>query len=113
MRGSLGLVWQAIYLLATIHRIHSSQVQTNAETHIVDLELALVLFLQVPRQVIENSSAATPVGVEAWGVSDLMHLQTRLLICGGDVNMLSYILQHRKFKGQQNPKIDSKMASLL
>lgn len=60
------------------------------ETHIVDLELALVLFLQMSRQVIENSSAAATVGVEAWGASDLMHLQTCLLICGGDGNMLSH-----------------------
>lgn len=60
------------------------------ETHIVDLELALVLLLQMSWQVIEHSSAAAPVGVKAWRASYLMHLQTRLLICGGDGNMLSH-----------------------
>lgn len=67
-----------------------SRVDKCRETYIVDFELALVLFLQVSRQVIEDSSAAAPVGVEAWRASYLMHLQTRLLICGGDDNMLSH-----------------------
>ena len=65
-----------------------TSVDKHMETHIVDLELALVLFLQVSRQVIEHGSAAAPVGVKTWRASYLRHLQTCLLICGGDGNML-------------------------
>lgn len=61
--------------------------EADAEhTHVVELQFALVLFLQVSRQVVQDGSAAAPVGVEARGPSHLMHLQTRLFICGGDRN---------------------------
>lgn len=56
-------------------------VDKSRGAHIVDLELALVLLLQVSRQVIKHGSAAAPVGVEARRASYLMHLQPRLLIC--------------------------------
>lgn len=49
-------------------------------THVVDLEFALVLFLQMSRQVVEDGSAAPPVGVEPRRASDLVNLQTRLLV---------------------------------
>jgi hypothetical protein len=52
----------------------------NRVTCIVEFDLALVLFLQVSRQVVEHRPAASAVGVEAWGTGDLVHLQTRLLI---------------------------------
>lgn len=51
-------------------------------THVVDLELALVLFLQVARQLVEYGPATPAVVVKAWGTGDLVHLQTCLLVWG-------------------------------
>ena len=60
--------------------------EEQAETHVVDLQFALVLFLQVSWQVVEHGSAAAPVGVETRGAGHLVHLQPRLLVCGGGEN---------------------------
>lgn len=51
-------------------------------THVVDLELALVLFLQVARQLVEYGPTTPAVVVKAWGTGDLVHLQTCLLVWG-------------------------------
>ena len=53
-------------------------------THVVELQLALVLFLQVSGQVVEHRAAAPPVSIEPRGPCHLVHLQARLLVwCGG------------------------------
>ena len=49
--------------------------------HVVELNLGLVLvlFLQVPGQLVQHSPAAAPVGTEGWRTADL----ARLLIWEG------------------------------
>lgn len=49
-------------------------------TYVIDLEFALVLFLQMSRELVEHGAAAAPVSVEAMRTRDLVHLQARLLI---------------------------------
>ena len=81
------IIWLKTFIVNTL--VGTDEDRSRA-TYIIDLQLALVLFLQVSRQVVENRSAAAPVGVEAWRASYLMHLQTRLLVCGGDGNTLRH-----------------------
>lgn len=51
-------------------------------SHVVDLELALglVLFLEVSRQLVEDSAAAAALHAEAWRAADLVDLQAGFLI---------------------------------
>ena len=61
----------------------------KVSAHIVDLDLALalVLFLEVSRELVENGSTATPLKTEARWTTDVVDLKTGLLICKCERNV--------------------------